>query len=82
MNQVYLCLYFICILLYIISTFILLLYDPVFEQLVSEPKVYLVDKLAGKEGSWFKWEQWRKMESLGLRNLTTIMEDENEGLSI
>ena len=29
-NHIYMCLYFICILLYIISAFILLLCDPVF----------------------------------------------------
>ena len=46
--------------------------------------VYLVGKLAGKKGSRFEWEQWRKKESLGSRNLTTktIMEDANGGLSV
>jgi len=38
--------------------------------MVSEPKVYLDDKIAGKKGSSFEWEQWWKMISLGLRNLT------------
>jgi hypothetical protein len=28
----------------------------------------LDDKLIGKEGSWFKWEQWQKKESLGSRS--------------
>ena len=32
-------------------------------------KVYLVCKLARKKGSWFKWKQWWKKESLGSRNL-------------
>ena len=30
----------------------------------------MLDKLAIKKGSWFEWEQWRKMVSLGSRNLT------------
>jgi hypothetical protein len=46
----------------------------------------LVDKLVGKEGSWFEWEQWWKKESLGSRSLMDqnyqAMEDANGGLSI
>ena len=37
MNHVYLCLYFICILLYTISAFILLLCDPVFNKEYVKP---------------------------------------------
>ena len=33
-------------------------------------KVYLAGKLKGMKSSSFKWEQSRKKESLGLRNLT------------
>ena len=31
----------------------------------------MASKLAGKKGSWFEWEKWRKKESLGSKNLTT-----------
>jgi len=37
---------------------------------VLELKVYLVDKIVGKKGSWFEWKQWQKMVGLGLRILT------------
>ena len=33
-------------------------------------KVYLVGKLVGKKGSWFKWEKLKRKEILGSRNLT------------
>ena len=45
----------------------------------------MADKLAGKKGSWFEWEQWQKMVNLGSRNLmakTSIVEDADGRLSI
>ena len=45
----------------------------------------MADKLAGKKGSWFEWEQWRKMVSLGSRNLTAkipTVEDADGRLSV
>ena len=59
-NQVDLCLY--CILY--IFCFILLLHGLAFITTGIREKV-----TRRKKGSWFEWEQCRKMESLGLRNL-------------
>ena len=45
----------------------------------------MANKLTGEKGSWFEWEQWKKMVSLGLRNLTPkllVVEDADGRLSI
>ena len=57
----------ICIL-FIVYYLFLLLCDPIFLIIGIKAEVYLDGKLVGKKGSWFKWEQWQKNESLGSRN--------------
>ena len=54
-----------------LTVYLLLLCSLVSNNWYQSQKVYLVGKLVGKKGSWFKWEQWEKKESLGLINLTT-----------